>query len=473
MNYHLSDDWYVRFRDLLLNRCGLFFPERKRDDLAQGISSIMATGEYAHLAMLYADAVHGGPGWNLLVTRLTIGETYFFRNGPQFDALRSNIIPDLLARRASTRSLRCWSAGCATGEEPYSIAMLLTDLLPTTDDWQTSILATDINQESLARAKEALYGDWSFRETSVTQRSRFFINEGNRWRLRPEIQRMVHFAPLNLAEASYPSITTNTSSLDLILCRNVTIYFDEATTRQVATRFYNALTPGGWLIVGHSEPQATVYHQFEVHNFPGAVIYRKPLQAALFPPSGKEREPLFALPKPAIPVAAPRAAMPTAKTAPVQAHNPLPTALPVVQFQPIAADLRQLLESAWERANSGSWIEAESFCREALDQDQLCIEAHYLLGQIHEHQARADEAVASYRRAVYLDRTFVMGIIGMARVRLHMGALADARRLYRNALQQLALARDAEVPLCAEGTTVRDLVALAKAQLHHIDERGV
>ena len=116
----------------------------------------------------------------------------------------------------------------------------------------------------------------------MTLRARFWIKEQNRWRLRPEIRRMVSFARLNLAEPCYPSLVNGTSAIDLLVCRNVTIYFDAATTRQVVDRFFSALAPGGWLIVGHSEPQASVYQQFEVHNFPNTVVYRKPLDAPMF-----------------------------------------------------------------------------------------------------------------------------------------------------------------------------------------------
>jgi chemotaxis protein methyltransferase CheR len=248
----------------------------------------MALDDSRHqtLDQLYAAAAAGGPAWEAIVARLTIGETYFFRNMPQFDALRQHIIPELLRRREATRGLRIWSAGCATGEEPYSVAITVGDMLPADHFWHVSILATDINAQFLTRAREALYGEWSFRETPDELRSRFWAREQGRWRLRPQIRRMVSFARLNLAEPCYPSVANGTCALDLLLCRNVTIYFDDLTTRQVVERFYNALAPGGWLIVGHTEPQASVYQRFEVHNFPHTVVYRKPLDAPLFRAKG-------------------------------------------------------------------------------------------------------------------------------------------------------------------------------------------
>ncbi len=282
MKLLLSDEMYVRFRELLQSRAGLFYSEHRRDDLAHGLGQVLAGSAYPTLDALYAEALKGGAAWEAMLAKLTVGETRFFRNHAHFDALRQHIISDILNRRASLRGLRLWSAGCASGEEPYSLAMLITDLLPDWTGWSISILGTDINQQFLQKAREGLYSAWSFRETSEEMRQRFFTEEDGRWRLIPSIRRAVTFAWLNLAESSYPSIANGTSALDMIICRNVSIYFDRETTRKMAARFYSALTPGGWLLVGHSEPQAEIYEQFETHNFPNAIVYRKSLDAPLF-----------------------------------------------------------------------------------------------------------------------------------------------------------------------------------------------
>ncbi|MFL5803244.1 MAG: CheR family methyltransferase [Roseiflexaceae bacterium] len=516
MNADLKDDLYLRFRDLLLTRCGLDYPERKRADLAHGLNRALGATRHRNLAELYADAVVGGPGWEAILAQLTIGETYFFRNGAQFDALRDQIVPELLNRRAATRTLRFWSAGCATGEEPYSLAIQLSELLPSDDSWNVSILATDINTAFLARAREALYGVWSFRETSTELRERFWIAEQGRWRLHSKIRRMVNFACLNLAQPCYPAITNGTGALDVIVCRNVTIYFDAATTRQVAERFYHALAPGGWLIVGHAEPQASVYHQFEVHNFPNTVIYRKPLDAPLFafdPASGvfnAGTRPIL-IPgvqwgtalgsQAAAKQASEAAALPTLLKAPAPASEK--TLLPAQQLaQPptrprhptadlwptIALRLAQGDKAGAETllndllradpshmpalvalgqlyADRAEWASARQQCMLTLAQDSLCIPAHYLLAQIHEHQGQFDAALAAYRRTVYLDRSFVPGMLGMANVWRLLGRTADAQRAYRNALRYLAT-----LPLTAavhgiDGATVADILALAQQQL--------
>lgn len=282
MDLILSDDLYPLFRDLLLARSGLYYPERKREDLAYGLNQAARAGGYDDLRLVYVDALKDSDVWQMLLEHLTIGETYFFRNRPQFEALQNHVLPELLQRQARLRSLRFWSAGCATGEEPYSLAILVQTVIPQPENWQVSILATDINSSFLQRAREAVYSNWSFRETPNDMRDCFFTPEQNRWRLCGHIRRQVLFTRLNLVEDTFPSIMNGTCAMDLIFCRNVMIYFDEATIQRLVNRFFHALAPGGWLFVGHAEPQARIFHQFEVHNFPHAVIYRKPLDAPMF-----------------------------------------------------------------------------------------------------------------------------------------------------------------------------------------------
>ncbi len=493
MELQFGDELYRCFRDLLLARAGLHYPAHKRADLLHGLSLALSAGGHASLAALYADAEASRSAWDLILAHLTIGETYFFRNGPQFDALRQQIIPDILRRRAGTHGLRVWSAGCATGEEPYSLAMTIGDLLPDSALWHASILATDINSQFLDRAREALYGDWSFRETPDDIRTRFWIKEQNRWRLRPEIRHMVNFARLNLAEPCYPSIINGTVAIDLLVCRNVTIYFDQATTRRVVERFFNALAPGGWLIVGHSEPQAGVYQQFEVHNFPNTVVYRKPINAPMFSFDSlrgvgpePDRPPASAQPWIAPALIDTRSAVHKAPIGPLDPTNPLPATArsgspdqpstapptPLIRHRGTSelrlvrsAQISALITLGRQCADRGDWPGAETHCKQALAYDSLWIEAHYLLGQIHEHQGALDLALTAYRRTVYLDRSFVLGLISMGNIWRQMGRIRDASRSYETALRQLALLPTTTLVLGAEGATVGELVDLVNQQL--------
>lgn len=474
MNVELTDDLYVRFRDLLYTRAGLDYPERKRADLAHSLNLALRASGLPDLETLYTNITASGAAWDMLVTNVTIGETYFFRNAPQFAALREHILPDVLARRATTRGVRLWSAGCATGEEPYSLAMTLCDMVPDRNTWQFSILASDINPDFLARAEAGLYGSWSFRETPAAMQTRFFTPDGPRWRLQTEIRRMVRFMRLNLAEATYPAITNGTCALDIILCRNVTIYFDTATTRQVISRLYQALVPGGWLIVGHAEPQAGVYDQFEVHNFPDTVVYRKPLNAPLFAfdsASGTFSAGAAPLLTPGSRTVAPPPTPqpPAARITLPQSPSPRPEPPRAAAEPPREPDAVEIVRQARQCADRGDWAAAEQHCTRALERDALCRNAHYLLGQIHEHENRLDAALAAYRRTVYLDRNFVLGTIGMAHVWRAMGRNLDAQRCYRNALRQLAAQPPTAAVPDGDGLTYADLASIATRQIQVLE----
>jgi chemotaxis protein methyltransferase CheR len=530
----LSAELYPLFRDILLNRAGLYYPERKRDDLAYGLSHAAHAAGLPDLPALYTDITNGGPSWDTVLEHLTVGETYFFRNAPQFAALRRQVLPELIQRQAKLRSLRLWSAGCATGEEPYSLAMTINDMLPDEATWQVTILATDLNAGFLDRARAALYSNWSFRETPEELRSRYFTPEENRWRLRAEIRRRVIFARLNLVEDMFPAVISGTCALDLIFCRNVMIYFDEATIRRVVDRLYRALSPGGWLFVGHAEPQASVYHQFEVHNFPNTVVYRKPLDAPMFAFDSARGvfdaganpilDPQFQqsdriVPRPTVkiqdrvpvlpaPIVTPPATLPAPQRtvpplpAPEQpapsgpaAHAPQssatsrpPTGLSqqlqqritthLAQGNRAAAEtlLRELLDATPDHveartrlgrlyADRGEWDAAREQCEQALAHNPLTTEAHFILAQIYEHEGQLEAALAAYRRTVYLDRTFVAGMVGMANVWRQMGRVNDALRVYRNVLKQLA-SHDARTAIPGlDGTTAGEIVALVTHQV--------
>ena len=282
---------HERFSRLLLDHCGLQFSEGRRPELELGVRHAFAASTCTDLDDYYRlvqDPVQGAVERDQLINAVTVNETHFFRDAAQFDALYQHVLPKLIERKRTLRTLRIWSAGCASGEEPYSIAMLLRELLPDVDDWSITILGTDINTEALDRARKATFGEWAFREGRAKQwRPRYFrprpARGGNRFELVPEVQKMVHFDKLNLAESRYPAYDTNTTLMDLILCRNVTIYFNETVTLQVADRLYDALVEGGWLVVGHSEPLLYTYRRFQARNFPNTILYQRTGQPTALP----------------------------------------------------------------------------------------------------------------------------------------------------------------------------------------------
>ncbi len=282
----LGNQDYERFRDLIGARTGMLFGSRRRDALVRGVAEAVGRagcetpGEYYYL--LHRAQVDSQL-WEDLIGVITVGETYFFRNPAHFDALRQHILPDLLVRHRDDRRLRIWSAGCATGEEPYSVAMLLRQLLPDIDRWNILILGTDINKQALRRAGTRRYSEGSLRSTDPAIRQRYFTPHGGPFdeagpqpfELCPQVGEMVTFSYLNLVEDSYPSLVTNTNAMDLILCRNVAIYLPQAVIRKLIARFHRCLLPGGWLIVGAAETGSIDCNRLEVRNLSRAIVHQK------------------------------------------------------------------------------------------------------------------------------------------------------------------------------------------------------
>lgn len=210
-----------------------------------------------------------------LAAELTVGESFFFRNEHHFRVLREAVIPEIARENLEKHEIRVWSAGCATGEEPYSLAILLDQVLHCDLSWRISVLGTDLNQDFLKRAAEASYRAWSFRQTNIHADAAYFSPQNDAYRLVPRIREHVRFAYLNLVKDVYPSSLTGTLGFDLILFRNVAIYLQPEVTKEIIRRFYRALRPGGWLLLGETEVSVAPVGEFEVRRFDRAVFYQK------------------------------------------------------------------------------------------------------------------------------------------------------------------------------------------------------
>jgi chemotaxis protein methyltransferase CheR len=252
-----SDELQMVYR-FVHDRIGFFYAPDRMNDLKRGFlkacqdlgiedihSCVQTLGDPSVSVMLE----------EVLIKNLTIGETYFFRDRNLFAHLRDNLLPDLIrSRRLTSKYIRIWCAACSTGEEPYSIAILLCSLLPDIVDWEISILATDINPGSLYAAERGIYSRWSFREESPVPIERYVQpSPEGRFQVSAEIKRMVRFDKLNLITDRYPSSLTHTTGMDLILCRNVLMYFSSELAEGVVDRLNSSLIDGGWFIVSPQE----------------------------------------------------------------------------------------------------------------------------------------------------------------------------------------------------------------------------
>lgn len=268
----------VRIRDLVYQVAGIFHPDTKLRLLLDRCSRRMKELKTATLRE-YLECLTMKPNRQAelvaLLNEITIGETCFFRNQPQLDALKQVIIPKIVEAKAKLpiRRLRIWSAGCSTGEEPYTLSMmLLEEAQHRLKDWTFEILATDLNERSLAHAKNALYGAYSTRNLSGYYRQKYFTPSGELLQVQEPVRTHINFSRLNLSDDSRMLFM---KSIDVVFCCNVLIYFDLASKRRVIQHFYNNLLPHGYLFLGHSESLYGVTDDFRLVHLPGSTAYAK------------------------------------------------------------------------------------------------------------------------------------------------------------------------------------------------------
>ena len=205
------------------------------------------------------------------------GETYFFRDHGQFDVIRNQLLPSLLNLRGVTRTLRLWSAGVSTGEEAYSLAIVVRELLSGDHSWRIRIVGTDVDGDALAAARHGVYGAWSFRMVDPSVRDRYFTRHGGEWVLIPEIRRMVTFQRHDLLRDPLPPSLLATDTVDLVLCRNLFIYLPQDAVAGIVPRLARTLSPGGFLLTAHGEIHGRTDDALETVAFPESIVYRRPV----------------------------------------------------------------------------------------------------------------------------------------------------------------------------------------------------
>ena len=272
------DPELVRIRDLVYQVAGIFHPDNKLRLLLDRCGRRMKELKTPTLRE-YFECLTVRPMRQTeliaLLNEITIGETCFFRNQPQLDALRQIVIPKVLEAKSQLplRRLRIWSAGCSTGEEPYTLSMLLLEEAHSRlKDWSIEILATDLNERSLAHAKNAIYGTYSTRNLTPYYRQKYFTPAGEQLQVQTAVRSSIAFSRLNFADDGR---MTFMKGLDVIFCCNVLIYFDLISKRRVIQHFYNNLLPHGYLFLGHSESLYGVSDDFSLVHLPGATAYIK------------------------------------------------------------------------------------------------------------------------------------------------------------------------------------------------------
>jgi chemotaxis protein methyltransferase CheR len=479
-----SHPGYEAVAQFLSARTGLEFSPNRFGNAEAGIRRAMgragASNVMEYLQLLQGEHIAEDD----LITELTVGETYFFRDPAHFAFVRDTILPELRCNKGADAMLRAWSAGCATGEEAYSLAILLTELGLT---GRAQILGSDISRSALRRAQAGAYRRWSLRAMEETLRGRYFVPHDDQWELVEPIRRQVRFKHLNLAIPNYPSLCTGVWGMDLILCRNVLIYLSPDAVRAVGSRLIASLREGGWLIAGPADPPLGDLDGCEAVVTPGGVFYRRvraahhgerlargTIVAAPLPP-GPRQPVAWPEPAPAVPPAPPVPVPSVFAPDPVRPLEPLEQARKAMDDGDYRG-VEQLTDGpeagaeacvlrARALANLGQPEQALQAVLQALRRHPLAAELQFLCAVLCMECGALDEAAQAVRRVLYLDRSLAVAHFTLGTILRRIGDVPGARRAYRNVLAQIAAQpHDAPLPL-GEGELAGWLADAANAHL--------
>ena len=390
-----------------------------------------------------------------LISDVTVGETYFFRDPGQFEILRNHVLPALLSAHGS--ALRFWSAGCASGEEAYSLAITSAEAGV---DLTFPVLGTDISRAALQRAEQARYRAWSFRGLSDDVLARYFEHEGGLLRPRDAFRARVRFEWLNLNAAAYPSFYSGIAGMHLIFCQNVLIYMTRDAIAVIARKLYDALAPGGWLFTGASDPQLLEHAPFALRSVDGRLFYQRTDGGALPSVAAWAASPArWSMPAA---VAAPEEVAPPEDVAPEEVAPPEDVGPPAAAGQagPEAVDARavdDLIARVQLMADAGRHSDAMKLVEEASRVVPDSAELQYLTAVILLERGEHDAAAKAARRACYLDPGLVVASIALGSALRHAGDLRGARGAYRRARAQLAEGDETDLVRLADGERVGGL----------------
>ncbi len=487
---YLNEELLQRFIKLIAVHTGWYIRQQDWNSLSQKLQNriklLKITNPESYYQLLEADMEQSHQEWRQLAVLLTTTETYFFRDQGQFSLLRNQILPDLIDRKRKQRyssnevkpSLRLWSAGCSTGEEPYSLAILIKELLPEWETWDILILGTDINLETIAKARQGIYSSWSFRMVDPSLQGRYFQIWKGDWKIDETIRRMVKFQDGNLVKDPFPNKLSDIHEMDLIICRNVFVYFDNQAIASVIQKFAHTLSPIGYLITGHAElygqnlgflqskvfPESVVYQkrsQIISTDLPGAKISPQTTQPVAACPVNPTSRPRFNFNKsniiPQVPEPAPKVEVLNQrktkdKSLSKNQHNQIfreaETLFKKKDYSQAISKAQQVLSLdkshfgayyllAQVYANLGDYTKARNYCHQALSVDSLAVSPYYLLAHIAEEQGEMESAKALLKKIIYITPSAVAAYLELGSIYEKEGNVTRTLKMRTVALETL------------------------------------
>ncbi len=271
----ISDDEFQKFREFFYRKTGILFEDSKRyfvdKRLLERMTLTASETFRSYFTMLRFQT--SGEELQALINAMTVNETYFFREEYQFQCLVNSMLEEIVARRTTNTPIRIWSVPSSSGEEPYSIAIYLLEYWPHLSHWDVEIISSDIDTQILNQARRGLYTPRAVQHLPASLLKKYFQRDGEYYQIGTELRDAVEFTRVNVSDAADMRLHRQ---FDVIFCRNLLIYFDDLSRKQTAESFYDALNPGGFVCLGHSESMSRISSLFRVRKFPEAIVYQKP-----------------------------------------------------------------------------------------------------------------------------------------------------------------------------------------------------
>lgn len=273
---NISGEDFQKFREFFYRKTGIQFETSKRYFVDKRLQERMQGTESDNFRSYFSFLRFEASGEELqhLTNLMTVNETYFFREEYQFKCLVNSILPEVIAKKVDSSPIRIWIIPSSSGEEAYSIAIYLLEFWAEINQWDVEVISSDIDTKILAHARQGLYSQRSVQELPAKLLLKYFQNTPAGYQINEDLRQSVDFTRVNLAERTD---TRSYRNFDVIFCRNLLIYFDDISRKTAAETFYDALKPGGFICLGHSESMSRISSLYKVRKFPEAIVYQKPL----------------------------------------------------------------------------------------------------------------------------------------------------------------------------------------------------
>ncbi len=463
---------------ILLKKTGLYYPPERSHELQRIVQMLIQDKHIDPQTFVQNLLNHDEQSWGTFINELTVRETYFYRDSYVFQVLESTVLPAIIDSKRSQKRLRFWSAGCCTGEEAYSLAIALFRVLADLQEWDIKIFATDINPQFLSLAREARYREWSFRGQLPWSRHMFFEKSGDTFVLRPEIKSLVQCEYFNIMELDTQIGVLGCQAFDLILCRNVFIYFDRKSIHKTLNKFLKIISPEGFFITGLSEGSSSSLKSFREHKVGDVVFYSKGRELTIHTPLdwhstnlANENDIFNILNEDITSIDS---------TEPVEDYTLAVQSYHMKNYSdaeriakkhlhgPHALEAQLLLANLY--LDRREMVRARAYCNLVIHSDKLNAEAYYILALI--QMDSGENAEHTLKKAIFIDSRFVMAYVLLGQTLAKHGKEKESSRTIKHALGLLYSENKEKIIPHSDGTNAHQLASMLETQLDLSNGKG-